>query len=163
MTKEKSILKKTSKAVTDTTDQILNQLKNGLSKITDIGTNAKNKFVNYVKEVFDILPLIEKAGFRTNRLIVGISIPPSIEIHVSRFKEVDSKQIDKLYEEYRDKKMFKLILKSLLMSNEFQSKLSSNSLVFSETCIEISIPPKISIKYLNKDIANLNKIETEFD
>ncbi len=141
----------------------MNQLKAGLSKISDIGVNAKNKFINYVKEIFDILPVIEKAGFRTNRLIVGISIPPSVEIHVSRFKEIDEKQIEQLYKEYKDKKMFKLILKSLIMSNEFQSKLSSNSMVFSETCIEISIPPKISIKYLNKDIANLNKIETEFD
>jgi hypothetical protein len=59
--------------------------------------------------------------------------------------------------------MFKLILKSLLMSKDFQSKLSSESWVFSETCIEISSPPKVSIKYLNKEIANLNKIETEFD
>ncbi len=59
--------------------------------------------------------------------------------------------------------MFKLILKALLMSNEFQSKISSENLIFSETCIEISIPPKISIKYLNKDISNLTKIEAEFD
>ena len=33
----------------------------------------------------------------------------------------------------------------------------------SETCIEISIPPKVSIKYLRKDIASLDKIEAEFD
>ena len=59
--------------------------------------------------------------------------------------------------------MFKLIFKALKMSNEFQGKLSSDTLVFSETCIEISIPPKISIKYLNKDISNLTKIENEFD
>jgi hypothetical protein len=66
-------------------------------------------------------------------------------------------------EEYKDKKMFKLILKALLMSNEFQSKISSENLVFAETCIEISIPPKVSIKYLNKDITNLNKLEADFD
>lgn len=160
---EKSIIKKTTDTISDSTDQVINQLKNGLSKIGDLGTSAKNKFINYVKDVFDVLPLIEKAGFRTNRLIVGISVPPSIEIHVSRFKEMDTKEIEKLYEAYSDKKMFKLILKSLIMSNDFQSKLSSESLVFSETCIEISIPPKVSIKYLNKDIANLGKIETEFD
>jgi hypothetical protein len=160
---EKSIIKKTTNTISDSTDQVINQLKNGLSKIGDLGTNAKNKFLNYVKDVFDVLPLIEQAGFRTNRLIVGISVPPSIEIHLSRFKEMDAKEIEKLYETYSDKKMFKLILKSLIMSNDFQSKLSSDSLVFSETCIEISIPPKVSIKYLNKDIANLGKIETEFD
>jgi hypothetical protein len=160
---DKSIIKKTTETISDSTDQIINQLKNGLSKIGSLGASAKNKFIDYVKDVFEILPLIEKAGFRTNRLIVGISVPPSIEIHVSRFKEFNDVEIKKLYEEYSDKKMFKLIVKSLIMSNDFQAKLSSESLVFSETCIEISIPPKVSVKYLNKDIANLNKIEAEFE
>ena len=161
--KENSILKKTSKTVLDSTDQILSQLKNGFSKIGNLGISTKNKFINYVKEVFDVIPLIEEAGFRTNRLIVGISIPPSIEIHVSRFRELDTTEMEKLLEEYSDKKMLKLILKALLVSNEFQGKLSSDNLVFSETCIEISIPPKVSIKYLNKDIADIKKIEVEFD
>jgi len=44
----------------------LTQLKNGLSKIGELGSNTKDKFVNYVKEIFDVLPLIEKAGFRAN-------------------------------------------------------------------------------------------------
>lgn len=161
--KDNSILKKTTKTVSDSSEQILNQLKGGLSKIGDIGTNTKDKFVNYVKDVFDVLPIIEEAGFKTNRLIVGISIPPSVEIHFSRFKELNKEEMDLLLEQYSDKKMFKLILKALLMSNEFQGKLSSETLVFSETCIEISIPPKVSIKYLHKDISNLNKIESEFD
>lgn len=161
--KEKGIIKKTTKTIKDSSDQILEQLKNGLSKIGDLGTTTKNKFVDYVKDVFNVLPILEKAGFKTNRLIVGVSIPPSVEIHFSRFKEINKDEIDALLEEYKEKKMFKLILKSLLMSNDFQSKLSSESLVFSETCIEISIPPKVSIKYLNKDIANLTRIEADFD
>lgn len=161
--KENKLIKKTTKTISDGADHILDQLKNGLSKIGDLGTNTKNKFINYVKDVFNVLPLLEKAGFKTNRLIVGVSIPPSVEIHFSRFKEISNEEIDVLFEEYKDKKMFKLILKSLLMSNEFQSKLSSDALVFSETCIEISIPPKVSIKYLNKDIANFNKLEADFD
>lgn len=161
--KEKGIIKKTTETISEGADQIFEQFKNGISKIGDLGTNTKNKFIDYVKDVFNVLPLLEKAGFRTNRLIVGVSIPPSVEIHFSRFKEIEKEEIDRLYEEYKDKKMFKLILKSLLLSNEFQSKLSSESLVFSETCIEISIPPKVSIKYLNKDIANMHKIEADFD
>ncbi|WP_109301196.1 hypothetical protein [Aquimarina sp. AU474] len=159
---EKSIVTDSPKS-TSKTDNIITQLKNGLSKIGDIGTNTKDKFVNYVKDIFDVLPLIEKAGFRTNRLIVGISIPPSVEIHFSRVTEFDEGYIQELLDEYSDKKMFKLILKGLLMSNEFQSKISTEDLIFSETCIEISIPPKISIKYLNKEIASINKIETEFN
>ena len=161
--KNHSILNKTTKVVNDSSEQILNQLKSGLSKIGDLGTSTKNKFVDYVKDVFDVLPLIEKAGFKTNRLIVGISIPPSIEIHFSRYKELSKKETEEILDLYSDRKMFKLIFKALQMSNEFQGKLSSDTLVFSETCIEISIPPKVSIKYLNKDISNLTKIEAEFD
>ncbi len=59
--------------------------------------------------------------------------------------------------------MFTLILKALIMSNEMQRKLSSGDLLFSETCIEISIPPKISIKYLNKEVSNIQVIESDFD
>lgn len=73
--KKDNIIKKTSKTITDGADQVLEQLKNGLSKIGDLGTNTKNKFIDYVKDVFNVLPLLEKAGFRTNRLIVGVSIP----------------------------------------------------------------------------------------
>lgn len=161
--KENKIIKKTTETISSSADLIFEQFKNGISKIGDIGTSTKIKFIDYIKDVFNVLPLLEKAGFRTNRLIVGVSIPPSVEIHFSRFKEINKEEIDDLYEEYKDKKMFKLILKSLLMSNEFQSKLSSENLVFTETCIEISIPPKVSIKYLNKEIANINKIEADFD
>ena len=157
------MIKNTSDKILDSTEKIINQLKEGLSKIGDIGKTTSDKFINYVKDVFDVLPIIEKAGFRANRLIVGISIPPSVEIHFSRYKEIDEEYIEKLYKECSNKKMLKLILKSLIMSNNFQGKLSSENMVFSETCIEISIPPKVSIKYLNKDIANLNKIEAEFD
>ncbi|MBU2951351.1 hypothetical protein KO493_11645 [Tamlana agarivorans] len=159
---EKSTVKNSEKP-TGIADNLITQLKSGLSKIGELGTNTKGKFVNYVKDIFDVLPLIEKAGFRTNRLIVGVSIPPSVEIHFSRINEFDESHINNLLEEYSDKKMFKMILKALLMSNEFQSKLSSEDLIFSETCIEISIPPKISIKYLNKNIASIDKIESEFE
>ncbi len=158
----KAILRKTSRTITDNTDQVFGQIKENLSKITDIGINAKNKFITYVKEIFDILPLMEKAGFRTNRLVIGISIPPSVEIHFSRFKEIEEKEMEALKKEYADKKMFDLVLNALLMANDFQSKISSENLVFSETCLEISIPPKVSIKYLNKEIAELRRIEASF-
>lgn len=161
--KEKNIFKKTSKTISDGADQVFEQFKNGISKLGDLGSATKNKFVDYVKDIFNVLPLLEKAGFRTNRLIVGVSVPPSIEIHFSRFKDLDKKEIDNLYHKYKDQKMFTLILKALLMSNDFQSKLSSDTFVFSETCVEISIPPKVSIKYLRKDSVSLSKIETEFD
>ncbi len=160
---DESIFKKTSKSISENAESLLSQLKSGLSKLSDIGTASKEKFINYVQDVFTVLPLIEKAGFRTNRLIVGVSIPPSVEIHFSRYQELTDLEMNALKEEHADEKMFSLILKALLLANDFQSKLSSETLVFSETCIEISIPPKISIKYLHKDLAQIQKLELDFD
>jgi hypothetical protein len=90
--KDNKLIKKTTKTISDGADQILEQLKSGLSKIGDLGASTKKKFIDYVKDVFNVLPLLEKAGFRTNRLIVGVSIPPSVEIHFSRFKEINKEE-----------------------------------------------------------------------
>lgn len=157
-------LKNTSDKIIDNTDKVLNQLKEGLSKIGNLGKTTKDKFTNYVKEVFDVLPILEEAGFVTNGIVVGISIPPSIEIHFSNFKEIDEDAIKKLNEEHKNKKMFKLILKSLLVSNSFQNKISSENYISNGICVEISIPPKVSIKYINKNLKNINSIiHTDFD
>jgi len=157
------MLKNTSDKILDNTDKVLNQLKEGLSKIGNLGKTTKDKFTNYVKEIFDDLPILEEAGFVTNSIIVGISIPPSIEIHFTKFKEIDDDYIKRLNKKYKNKKMFKLILKSLIMSNNFQSKIASDNYVPNGICIEISIPPKVSIRYLNKNLNNVNLIHTEFD
>lgn len=161
--KKDSVFNKTSKTIADSYEQALQQFKSGLSGLADLSTSTKDKFIEYVEGILNVLPLIEEAGFRTNRLIVGISIPPSIEIHFSRFKELSNYESEKLLEQYADRKMFKLIFNALKMSNDMQGKLSTDSLVFSETCIEISIPPKVSIKYLHKDLAKLITVEHEFN
>lgn len=133
------------------TDQILKQFVNRISKLGNIGSATKEKFENYVKDVFEILPLIEKAGFKSSRINVGISIPPSIRLHFVRFKKLSDNEIKLIMNEFNDKKTFKLILKALLSANEFQSKVNSTQFAIAETCIEISIPPKVSIEYINKD------------
>ncbi len=148
------MIKSTTDKIFDNTDKILQQLKEGLYKIANIGKATKDKFTNYVKDIFDVLPILEKAGFVANSLVVGISIPPSVEIHFSQFKALNLEQIKDLETKHDNKKMFKLILKALLMSRTFHSKISPTNFNANDICIEISIPPKVSIKYVNKNIAN---------
>ena len=49
------------------------------------------------------------------------------------------------------------------MANELQGKFSTEDMVFAETGIEITIPPRVMIKYLNKEIAHLTKLEARLD
>lgn len=138
-------------------DEALDTLKSGLDKVSDFGSYTKDKTVDFVESIVELIPIIEKAGYRTNRFIVGISIPPSVQLHLHRFKEVSDEEIESLKVEYEEKKILKMILSSLITVNSLQGKLSVGDLVFSEVAIDITLPPRISIRYLNKEIAKLEK------
>lgn len=138
-------------------DDAIDTLKAGLEKVSDFGNFTKDKTVDFVESIAELIPIIEKAGYRTNRFIVGITIPPSVQLHLHRFKEVSEEEIEDLKLEYKDKKILKMILSSLITVNKLQGKLSVGDLVFSEVAIDITLPPKISIRYLNKEIAKLEK------
>lgn len=138
-------------------DDAIDTLKAGLDKVSDFGNFTKDKTVDFVESIAELIPIIEKAGYRTNRFIVGITIPPSVQLHLHRFKEVSEEEIEDLKLEYKNKKILKMILSSLITVNKLQGKLSVGDLVFSEVAIDITLPPKISIRYLNKEIAKLEK------
>lgn len=138
-------------------NEALDTLKSGLDKVSDFGSYTKDKTVDFVESIVELIPIIEKAGYRTNRFIVGISIPPSVQLHLHRFKEVSDEEIESLKVEYEEKKILKMILSSLITVNSLQGKLSVGDLVFSEVAIDITLPPRISIRYLNKEIAKLEK------
>lgn len=138
-------------------DDAIDTLKSGLDKVSDFGNFTKDKTVDFIESIAELIPIIEKAGYRTNRFIVGITIPPSVQLHLHRFKEVSEKEIEDLKLEYKDKKILKMILSSLITVNNLQGKLSVGDLVFSEVAIDITLPPKVSIRYLNKEIAKLEK------
>ncbi|GAB1856555.1 hypothetical protein MHTCC0001_13900 [Flavobacteriaceae bacterium MHTCC 0001] len=138
-------------------DEALGTLKSGLDKVSEFGSHTKDKTIDFVESIVKLIPIIEKAGYRTNRFIVGVSIPPSVQLHLHRFKEVSEADIAALKSEYENKKILKMILSSLITVNNLQGKLNVGDLVFSEVALDITLPPKISIRYLNKEIAKLEK------
>jgi hypothetical protein len=50
-----------------------------------------------------------------------------------------------------------------MMANDFQGKFSTDDMVFAETGLMFTIPPRVIIKYLHKDIAHLSKLEAHLD
>lgn len=145
------------KVIQSSIDDAISVFRDGLDKVANIGTYSKEKTVEFIESIAELIPLIEKAGYRTNRFIVGITIPPSVQLHLHRFKEVSDSEIEELKITYKDKKVLNMILSALITVNNLQGKLNIGDLVFSEVAVDITLPPKISIRYLNKDIAKLEK------
>ena len=134
-------------AVDNTVDVTFDKVKEGLEAIGSAGTNTIEKSLEYVQEIIDNLPLYEKIGYRTTSFEIGISVPPSIEIDFHKFKNVNEDEIDKLKEKYKDSKMFLLILNSLVNASSFQNKISTENFESNLISVEITIPPKVSIKF----------------
>ena len=139
---------KSIKGVVDNTvDVTFDKVKEGLEAIESSGKNTVEKSIEYVQEIIDNLPLYEKVGYRTTSIEIGISFPPSLEIDFHKFKNVNADEIDKLKQKYKDSKMFLLILNSLINASSFQNKISTENFESNLISVEITIPPKVSIKF----------------
>ncbi|MCI5054536.1 MAG: hypothetical protein MRY83_00365, partial [Flavobacteriales bacterium] len=148
----KQRIKKTFSDLPDM-DESVEKIKKGLSKLGSIGKGTKQKFEDFTQSIIDALPIIEEAGFRSNRFIIGVSIPPNISIHFQKTKDVKDEDLERLKEQHKERKSVKLILNALATANRFQRKMNIRGMDFSEICLDITIPPKVSLKYLHKKVA----------
>jgi hypothetical protein len=139
--------------ITESMDESVELIKKGFAKIGKIGKGAKQKFEDFTQSIIQALPIIEEAGYRANRFIIGVGIPPNISIHFQKTRVVSEMELEKLKEDYREDKSVKLILNALITANKFQNKMMIKGMDFSEICLDITIPPKVSLKYLHKNVA----------
>ena len=105
-----------------------------------------------MNDVLAVLPILEQVGYRTNEFKIGMSIAPVIEISFSRFLNVSEEEVEKIKKEQEEKTMFNMILSMLETANSISGKLETDNFDFHETIVEISVPPKVSLRYVNKDL-----------
>ncbi|BDS11417.1 hypothetical protein [Aureispira anguillae] len=154
-------LAKTSQFVKKSSEEAVTKLKEGAEKLTHLGPTAKEKIIDVVNDVVAVLPLLEQAGYRTNEFKIGIALAPVIEVSFSRFLEVPEGQLEQLKKEHEDKKMFNMILSMLHTANSLSTKLEADDFNFHETVVEITVPPKVSLRYVHKTFepTNINLLE----
>lgn len=145
-------LAKTSKLIKTASEEATSKIKEGAEKLGGIGPATKDKVVEVVNDVIAVLPLLEKAGYRTNEFKIGMSFSPVIEVSFSRFLDVPEEEVEALKKEHHDKKMFNMILSMLHTANSVSGRLNADDFNFHETVVEISIPPKVSLRYLHKSL-----------
>lgn len=145
-------LTKTSQFLKTSSDEVMTKLKEGAEKIGQMGPAAKDQVVKVVNDVVSVLPLLEEAGYRTNQFSIGVSLSPVIEISFTKFKDVPEEELTAMKETHADKRMFKMILGMLQTAGSLSQKLIATDFDFHETVVEISIPPKVSLRYVHKDL-----------
>jgi len=118
--------------------------------LTDLKDESKEKLLKYVNGLGEILPIIVETGYRLESIDVEVSIPPGINLQFQKVQDVSKDKIDSILEANKDKDMLKLIVTSLVAADEFHNKVKLGNYVFTNVSIDLSLPPKVHIKFVRK-------------
>lgn len=140
--------------------QGFDKIKDGFSKLNKPSDEEESKTFTFFEKVIEGLPDFEKIGYRTTSFQVEISIPPALEIHFNRFKIATEEEIEELRAQLKDKRVSTMILNALIKSSKIQESMSTPSFVFSDIEIEVTIPPSIGLRYVNRKLVK-NEPETK--
>lgn len=116
----------------------------------DLKEEGKEKFINYVNGLSDIIPIIAQTGYRLKGIDMEVSIPPGVDMHFEKFKNISKEEIDHILEANKDKELLRSIVKALVTADEFHKKLKMGDLLLTDISVNLSLPPKVTIKFLKK-------------
>ncbi|MFN0274785.1 MAG: hypothetical protein ACKVPJ_03490 [Chitinophagales bacterium] len=146
----KNIISDTTSALSESIGDAGALLKDTFSKFYDVKNITKEKLSTMANDFLALAPVIEKTGYRTKELTIGVTVPPKIIFHFEKFAEISKEEIEKILVENKNKTLLKVIVNTLVTADEFQSKLTPGSFKFSEIDIELGIPPQVNIKFINQ-------------
>lgn len=130
------------------------RIKDKMSSAGDTLSNLKSKsvdkFLDYVNSINDVLPIIAKTGYTLKGMSIDVSIPPGVILEFQKTKDVSKKDIEKILQENKGRPILKLIVDSLVTANEFHKKIKLGSLPFTGILVEVSLPPKVTLKFNKK-------------
>ncbi|MFI5252264.1 MAG: hypothetical protein ACHQQQ_07545 [Bacteroidota bacterium] len=131
-------------------DNLKEQLTGASEYLSDLKDESKEKMVNYFNNLGDLIPVIAETGYRLKGIDIDVSIPPGVNMHFEKFKNMSKEAIDEILEKNKDKEMLKTIVNSLVAADEFHKKLKMGDLLFTSISINLGLPPKVTIKFVKK-------------
>ena len=79
----KNVLTDTSSLLGIGFDEASNLLKDTLDKFYDVKNLTKEKLTGFTNDLIALSPLIEKTGFRTKEINIGVGVPPVSYTHLT--------------------------------------------------------------------------------
>lgn len=119
---------------------------------------TKEKFNTLASELDRISPIIEEAGYVIRETRMSIGLPPFVELYLYKSKDHTKKSFDELIEENKEDKAVSMVLKTLKGATKLQSKARIGDQVFQEIILTLSVPPRISARYVHEDFDFANEL-----
>lgn len=132
--------------------EAINKLKESAEKMTHLGPAAKDKVAQLVNDFLEILPILEEAGYPAYEFKIVLALTPILEVGFVTGRGADEATIERLKEEHAEKRFVKMILSTLQMADDLAHRVDTDDFVYKETILEISVPPKVSLRYVNRHI-----------
>jgi hypothetical protein len=129
-------------------DNLKEKVTNVTDFIGDLKDEGKEKFVNYINGLSDIIPIIATAGYRLKGIDIDVAIPPGVNMLFEKIKDVPKEEIDAIMEANKDKELLRSIVKALEMADDFHNKLKMGDLRFTSVNVNLSLPPKVTMKFI---------------
>lgn len=118
---------------------------NTLGQVTGYGAD---KLEETAEKLNDILPYIERAGFRVTEIEVLMGITPAIIPHVRVGDVMPKAERKALMTEIKGRKLATSILGSLFRAADFGKRIDLKGFDFFEIEIEVGVIPSVTIKYV---------------
>ena len=146
----KDNLARTAEFLKKSSEEAAIKIKEGVDKMGNIGPATLNKAADVVNELLAVLPLLEEAGYPAQEFKIGLALSPVIEINFLMGYELEEEALEAMKEKHEDKRLFGMLLGTLKMARDLSGKIKSDDFGFEETVVEITVPPKVSLRYVNK-------------
>jgi hypothetical protein len=118
--------------------------------LSDLKEEGKEKFINYVNNLSDIIPIIAETGYQMKGIDMEVAIPPGINMHFEKVRNISKEKIDEILEANKEKELLRSIVKALVAADELHNKLKMGDLLLTDISVNLSLPPKVTIKFVKK-------------
>lgn len=118
---------------------------NTLGQVTGYGAD---KLEETAEKLNDILPYIERAGFRVTEVEVLMGITPALIPHVQVGDVLPKAERKALLAEIKGRKLATSILSSLFRAADFGKRIDLKGFDFFEIEIEVGVIPSVTVKYM---------------
>jgi hypothetical protein len=118
--------------------------------LSDLKEGGKEKLLDYVNGLAEILPIIAETGYKLKAFDIEISIPPGVNLQFEKVQDVPKEKIDSILEANKNREMLHLIVNSLVAADEFHKRIKVGNFTLTDISVDLSIPPNVHIKFVKK-------------
>lgn len=145
-----NLVSSASDKLKESKEEYATKSKEYFGKLSSLKDDAREKLLQYSKQLIELIPIIEECGYRTAGFKIGIGIPPDIIFQFEKFKEITEEERNKILEVHKDKELLGVIVKALVTADNFQTKLAPKNFKMNIIELMIGIPPSVTIEMVAK-------------